>query len=645
MKKNKNILKDLVPYLMLLVIVSVIYYVFNMNNVKVNDINYNEFITNLKAEKVKELEITPKNSESVYYISGKLDGYSKNESFKLIVPFTDSVIDNILDISNEQQLDVKINKDSGSISWIAIIFDFIPIILITGLSIYLVKAMMGNGKGGALDFGRSRAKLNQEGGKVTFKDVAGLNEEKEEVKELIDFLKNPKKFQKLGARIPKGVLLVGPPGTGKTLLAKAVAGEAKVPFYYISGSDFVELFVGVGASRVRDMFKQAKQSAPCLIFIDEIDAVGRQRGTGLGGGHDEREQTLNQLLTEMDGFGANEGIIIIAATNRPDVLDPALLRPGRFDRQVTVSLPDKNARIEILKVHAKNKILDKGITLEYLAKRTPGFSGADLENLLNEAALLAVRRNKKAITMAEIDEATDRVLMGPAKVTKKYTDKEKKLVAFHEAGHAVMGLKLDGANEVQKITIIPRGHAGGYTMMTPKEESFNYTKNELLESICGLLGGRVAEEVTFHEITTGAHDDFKKATKIARSMVTEYGMSSLGPMMLEEPDGNTFLGRDYTKNRNISDTVAHEIDEEMRSIINTCYEKTKKIINENKDLLALIANTLLEEETITKEEIDYLVEHGHLPEEKSTEESKEDNAKETNKKNKKEVKKEDTKSK
>ena len=347
----------------------------------------------------------------------------------------------------------------------------------------------------------------------------------------------------------------------------------------------------------------------------------------------------------MDGFGANEGIIIIAATNRPDVLDPALLRPGRFDRQVTVSLPDKNARIEILKVHAKNKILDKGITLEYLAKRTPGFSGADLENLLNEAALLAVRRNKKAITMAEIDEATDRVLMGPAKVTKKYTDKEKKLVAFHEAGHAVMGLKLDGANEVQKITIIPRGHAGGYTMMTPKEESFNYTKNELLESICGLLGGRVAEEVTFHEITTGAHDDFKKATKIARSMVTEYGMSSLGPMMLEEPDGNTFLGRDYTKNRNISDTVAHEIDEEMRSIINTCYEKTKKIINENKDLLALIANTLLEEETITKEEIDYLVEHGHLPEEKSTEESKEDNTKETNKKNKKEVKKEDTKSK
>lgn len=638
--KKKNMFKDIMPYIMLIFVVGIIYYTFNLNNVKVNEMNYNEFLTNLKGEKVKELTVTPKDSDSVYLITGKLENYSKNETFKLIVPYTDSVVDNILSISNEQQLDVKVNKDPGSVSWLVIILDFVPILLIGGLTIYLVRAMMGNGKGGTLDFGRSRAKLNQEGGKVTFKDVAGLNEEKEEVKELIDFLKSPKKFTKLGARIPKGVLLVGPPGTGKTLLARAVAGEAKVPFYYISGSDFVELFVGIGASRVRDMFKQAKMNAPCLIFIDEIDAVGRQRGTGLGGGHDEREQTLNQLLTEMDGFGANEGIIIIAATNRPDVLDPALLRPGRFDRQVTVSLPDKNARVEILKVHAKNKILDKSITLEYLAKRTPGFSGADLENLLNEAALLAVRRNKKAITMAEIDEATDRVLMGPAKVTKKYTDKEKKLVAFHEAGHAVMGLKLDGANEVQKITIIPRGHAGGYTMMTPKEESFNYTKNELLESICGLLGGRVAEEVTFGEITTGAHDDFKKATKIARSMVTEYGMSTLGPMMLEEPDGNTFLGRDYTKNRNISDTVAHEIDEEMRSIINNCYEKTKKIISDNKDLLKLIADTLLEEETITKEEIDYLVEHGHLP---KNEENKIVEVEETPKKAKKA--KEDTKNK
>ena len=381
-------------------------------------------------------------------------------------------------------------------------------------------------------------------------------------------------------------------------------------------------------------------NAPCLIFIDEIDAVGRQRGAGLGGGHDEREQTLNQLLTEMDGFGANEGIIIIAATNRPDVLDPALLRPGRFDRQITVSLPDKQARKEILAVHAKNKVLDKTVTLDNLAKRTPGFSGADLENLLNEAALLTVRRNKKAITMAEIDEATDRVLMGPAKVTKKYTDKEKKLVAYHEAGHAVLGLKLDGANEVQKITIIPRGHAGGYTMMTPKEDTFNYTKKELLDSICGLLGGRVAEEITFNEVTTGAHDDFKKATNIARRMVTEYGMSSLGPMMLDEPSENTFLGRDYNKNKNFSDIVAHEIDEEMRSIINTCYEKSKKILKENKDLLKLIAETLLEEETITKEEIDSLVETGHLPETKEKKEEKSENT-ETKTTTKKEHKKEE----
>ena len=370
------------------------------------------------------------------------------------------------------------------------------------------------------------------------------------------------------------------------------------------------------------MFKQAKMNAPCLIFIDEIDAVGRQRGAGLGGGHDEREQTLNQLLTEMDGFGANEGIIIIAATNRPDVLDPALLRPGRFDRQVTVSLPDKEARKEILAVHAKNKVLDKSVTLDNLAKRTPGFSGADLENLLNEAALLTVRRNKKAITMSEIDEATDRVLMGPAKITKKYTDKEKKLVAYHESGHAVMGIKLDGANEVQKITIIPRGHAGGYTMMTPKEDNFTATKNELLESICGLLGGRVAEELTFNEITTGAHDDFKKATNIARKMVTEYGMSKLGPIMYEEPSENTFLGRDYTKNKNFSEIISQEIDEEIRRIINECYDKTKKIIKENKDLLKLIANTLIEEETITKEQIDSLVKYGYItvPEEFLTEE-------------------------
>ena len=640
---KKSIKKSLAPYAFLLIFIIGCLIIFKMFNVKVNELSYDEFMKDLNGGKVTELTITPKVRTETYMLEGKLFDYAENESFIRYLPQSEEFISKITAAKEgTSNFELKINTDAEASSWLAVLVDVVPIVILAGVTIWIFTRQLGGGSK-SMDFGKSRAKLVEES-RATFKDVAGLTEEKEEVQELIDFLKNPKKFTSMGARIPKGVLLVGPPGTGKTLLARAVAGEAKVPFYYISGSDFVELFVGIGASRVRDMFKQAKMNAPCLIFIDEIDAVGRQRGTGLGGGHDEREQTLNQLLTEMDGFGANEGIIIIAATNRPDVLDPALLRPGRFDRQVTVSLPDKNARIEILKVHAKNKVLAKNITLEYLAKRTPGFSGADLENLLNEAALLAVRRSKKEITMAEIDEATDRVLMGPAKVTKKYTDKEKKLVAFHEAGHAVMGLKLDGANEVQKITIIPRGHAGGYTMMTPKEESFNYTKNELLESICGLLGGRVAEEVTFGEITTGAHDDFKKATKIARSMVTEYGMSSLGPMMLEEPDGNTFLGRDYTKNRNISDTVAHEIDEEMRSIINNCYEKTKKIISENKDLLSLIANTLLEEETITKEEIDYLVEHGHLPEvETKKEEEQVNEVKEDTKKSKKTTKKEDTK--
>ncbi len=639
---RKDIRKNITPYVFLLVFVIGCLIAFNLFNNTIHELSYDDFIKNLNGGKITELVVTPKVRTETYKLEGKLDDYNDNETFILYLPFSDEFISKITNAKeNTSNFELVIKNDPEASSWLAVLVDVVPILILAGATIWIFTRQIGGGAK-SMDFGKSRAKLVEES-RATFKDVAGLTEEKEEVQELIDFLKNPKKFTSMGARIPKGVLLVGPPGTGKTLLARAVAGEAKVPFYYISGSDFVELFVGIGASRVRDMFKQAKMNAPCLIFIDEIDAVGRQRGTGLGGGHDEREQTLNQLLTEMDGFGANEGIIIIAATNRPDVLDPALLRPGRFDRQVTVSLPDKNARIEILKVHAKNKTLAKEVTLENLAKRTPGFSGADLENLLNEAALLAVRRNKKEITMEDIDEATDRVLMGPAKVTKKYTDKEKRLVAFHEAGHAVMGLKLDGANEVQKITIIPRGHAGGYTMMTPKEESFNYTKKELLESICGLLGGRVAEEVTFGEITTGAHDDFKKATKIARSMVTEYGMSSLGPMMLEEPSENTFLGRDYTKNRNISDTVAHEIDEEMRSIINNCYEKTKKIITENKELLSLIANALLEDEIITKEEIDYLVEHKHLPKEDKQghiieEETKEDKPKKTRKTNKEDTK-------
>ena len=597
------------PYVFLLIFIIGCMLLVNLQGSVVKELNASEFMTALEENKIDE-------------ITGKLKDYKENESFKLYLPVSEEFMKKIVAAEEEQSFKLVVERDSDTSAWYALL-EYVPTILLAGVMIWLFTRQLSSSGGKSMDFGRSKAVLVNGEKTATFKDVAGLTEEKDEVQELIDFLKNPKKFQSMGARIPKGILLVGPPGTGKTLLAKAVAGEAKVPFYYISGSDFVELFVGIGASRVRDMFKQAKMNAPCLIFIDEIDAVGRQRGTGLGGGHDEREQTLNQLLTEMDGFGANEGIIIIAATNRPDVLDPALLRPGRFDRQVTVSLPDKQARKEILAVHAKNKVLDKTVTLDNLAKRTPGFSGADLENLLNEAALLAVRRNKKAITMAEIDEATDRVLMGPAKVTRKYTDKEKKLVAYHEAGHAVLGLKLDGANEVQKITIIPRGHAGGYTMMTPKDDTFNYTKKELLDSICGLLGGRVAEEITFNEVTTGAHDDFKKATNIARKMVTEYGMSSLGPMMLDEPDENTFLGRDYNKNKNFSDTVAYEIDEEMRSIINECYEKSKKILKENQKLLKLIAETLLEEETITKEQIDSLVEHGKLIKPESDEESTE----------------------
>ncbi len=466
----------------------------------------------------------------------------------------------------------------------------------------------------ALEFNRSRAR-KVENSKVRFSDVAGCDEEKAEMEELVQYLKEPQKFSKFGAKLPKGILLVGSPGTGKTLLAKAVAGEAGVPFFSISGSDFVEMFVGVGAGRVRDMFKKAKQSAPCLVFIDEIDAVGRHRGAGMGGGHDEREQTLNQLLVEMDGFGANDGVIVIAATNRPDILDPALLRPGRFDRQVTVNYPDQKGRVEILKVHAKGKPIGPDVDLESISRATVGFTGADLENLLNEAALLAARSNKKAITMAEIDEAHDRVLMGPAKVSHKYTEKEKRTVAFHEAGHAVVGIKLEGANEVQKITIIPRGEAGGYNLMLPREETYLSTKTELLETICGLLGGRVAEELTFHEITTGAHNDFEKATKIARAMVTEYGMSDLGPVQFEQQQGSVFLGRDYNKSRNFSGQVAFEIDQEMRKIIDECYKKTTKILTDNHDLLNLIANTLLEHETITKEQIDYLVKNGCLPDE------------------------------
>ena len=610
--KNKKYQKQTIPYLLLIIVMIGVLIFYNLSQYKINEFTYDQFIVELSKDSVKNIEITPKNSAGVYSISGQLKEYPENESFKVNVPMSEAVLEKILTYVDEAEIEVITKTNPETNGFLVVFLNIIPYVILIGGTIFLFSKISGGNKNN-MDFGRSKAKLSEDGGKVKFTDVAGLIEEKQEVAELIDFLKNPKKFQKLGARIPKGVLLVGPPGTGKTLLAKAVAGEANVPFYYISGSDFVELFVGVGASRVRDMFKQAKQSAPCLIFIDEIDAVGRQRGTGLGGGHDEREQTLNQLLTEMDGFGANEGIIIIAATNRPDVLDPALLRPGRFDRQVTVSLPDQIERKAILGVHAKGKIFDKSVNLENLSKRTPGFSGADLENLLNEAALLAVRRNKDSISMSEIDEATDRVLMGPAKESRKITDKEKKLIAIHESGHAVIGLKLKDANEVHKITIIPRGMAGGYTMMLPKEEKIAImTKSELLAAITGLLSGRVAEELFIGEITTGASDDFRRATKIARSMVTEYGMSDLGPVQLEHKSEGVFLGRDYNKSQNFSDTVALEIDQEVRKIVDICYKEATKILKDNKDLVNLLADTLVEKETLTREEIVELVETGKL---------------------------------
>ena len=616
MNKNK-VKKGLIPYLFLFLILSTVVFLFSIMNQKVHTLSYDEFVGYAEGEAIAELNIIPRSSAGVYEITGKLESYNKNESFSLTVPLSDEIIGRVLDVVEKQGVVINTSSDPES-SWLMLfVIRLLPSLLLVGFAFYFLTKQMGGTANKSMDFGRSKARLNEENNKTTFKQVAGLDEEKEELAELIDFLKNPKRFQRMGARIPKGVLLVGPPGTGKTLLAKAVAGEANVPFYFISGSDFVELFVGVGASRVRDMFKQAKHNAPCLIFIDEIDAVGRQRGAGLGGGHDEREQTLNQLLTEMDGFGANEGIIIIAATNRPDVLDPALLRPGRFDRQVTVNLPDVKGREEILEVHAKNKIFAKGVKLSNIAKRTVGFSGADLENLLNEAALLAVRQGKNCIGMAEIDEAQDRVLMGPAKKSHKYTEKEKRTVAYHEAGHAVVGIKLDGANDVQKITIIPRGSAGGYNLMLPKEENYLTTEKELLETISGLLGGRVSEELVFGEVTTGAHNDFEKATKIARAMVTEYGMSSLGPVQYEHQESSVFLGRDYNKSRNFSSQIAYEIDKEIRKIVEERYEVTKKIISENRDLLDLIANTLIEKETLTKEEIDYLVTHKCLPDDDS----------------------------
>lgn len=601
-------------YLLIFLVIIGIFGTFTGGKSPTKELTYHEFVSALDNKEITSATIQP--DKAVYIVEGTMKGYEKGETFTVNIPRDNQTLMDRIDKAADENSEIKYLTAPETSGWIQFFTGIIPFIIIIFLFFFLMSQSQGGGNK-VMSFGKSKAKLyDDQKKKVRFTDVAGADEEKAELVEVVDFLKDHRKFTEIGARIPKGILLVGPPGTGKTLLARAVAGEAGVPFFSISGSDFVEMFVGVGASRVRDLFENAKKNAPCIIFIDEIDAVGRQRGAGLGGGHDEREQTLNQLLVEMDGFGANEGIIIIAATNRPDILDPALLRPGRFDRQITVGRPDVKGREEVLKVHARNKPLANQVDLKAIAQRTPGFSGADLENLLNEAALVAARRGKKKIDMFDIDEATDRVIAGPAKSSRVISKKERDIVAFHEAGHVVVGLTLDEAEKVHKVTIVPRGQAGGYAVMLPKEDRYFMTKPELLDKIAGLLGGRVAEDIVFGEVSTGAHNDFQRATSIARSMVTEYGMSDkLGPMQFgSSQGGNVFLGRDINSDKNYSESIAYEIDKEMQSIIVEQYERTKQILTEKRELLNLIATTLLEVETLDAEQIEHLRDHGTLPE-------------------------------
>ena len=590
--------------LIILVAISFIDY-FSTQKTTKQEVGYTQFLQEVDAGSVSKVVIV----QNTLHVTST-DG----TEYTTITPDSPNGDPGLYDKLAAKNINITAENPPEPPWWSQMLSSLLPILLLCGVWFYMMQQSQGGG-GRVMNFGKSRARMSgSDKVKVNFKDVAGADEAKQELQEVVEFLKHPKKYNELGARIPKGVLLFGPPGTGKTLLAKAVAGEAGVPFFSISGSDFVEMFVGVGASRVRDLFEQAKKNAPCIVFIDEIDAVGRQRGAGLGGGHDEREQTLNQLLVEMDGFAANEGIIIIAATNRPDILDPALLRPGRFDRQIVVDKPDVRGRLAILKVHAKGKPVGADVNLDILARRTPGFTGADLANLVNEAALLAARRDKHKIEMQELEEAIERVIAGPERKSHIMSDEEKRLTAYHEGGHTLVGMMLEHADPVHKVTIIPRGRAGGYTLMLPKEDRNYATRSELMDRIKVAMGGRVAEEVVLQEISTGASQDIKQASRIVRSMVMEYGMSNvLGPVSYGEgSDHQVFLGRDFNNQRNYSEEVASEIDKEVRRITEDAYASCRTIIRENRDKLELIAQALIERETLTAKELEELFETGKI---------------------------------
>lgn len=592
--------KNVLFYLLIIMVIIWMFDLYGEKNSKPADISYTSFMQHVQQDEIKQVTIVDN------VISGKLkDG----KEFSTVAPNDSKLVEKL----EAKKVDIKAELPPQPPWWMSILSSILPMLIIVGLWFMLMN-QGGAGGGKVMNFGKSRARrYDEEKLKITFKDVAGAEEAKQELEEVVEFLKHPQKYNDLGAKIPKGVLLYGPPGTGKTLLAKAVAGEAGVPFFSISGSDFVEMFVGVGASRVRDLFDQAKKSAPCIVFIDEIDAVGRQRGAGLGGGHDEREQTLNQLLVEMDGFSANEGIIMIAATNRPDILDPALLRPGRFDRQIVVDRPDIKGRTEILKVHVKGKPIGQDVNLDVIAQRTPGFTGADLSNLVNEAALLTARKDKKAINMPEMEEAAERVIMGPERKSRVISDKEKRLTAYHEGGHTIVGMMLEHTDPVHKVTIIPRGRAGGYTLSLPKEDKYYATRSEMLDELKVLLGGRVAEALVLKEISSGASNDLQRATQLARQMICEYGMSeNIGPVTFGHRQDQVFLGRDIARDKNYSEEVAAEIDKEVRSFMEDAYAATEKLLSDNIDKLHVIAKALMEKETLEEEEINQLVKYGHI---------------------------------